>query len=77
MDYHEMYEAVLRYTIQCRRCGGTGQGGYDPCPVCLGSCVEAVTSSEKLTEDKVVAGLRNQVIWGGYDFINSEIIGEV
>ncbi|KKL62236.1 hypothetical protein LCGC14_2187220 [marine sediment metagenome] len=60
MDYIEMYQK-LRYTIQCRKCsgsGGSGRVGGDPCPVCLGSGVEGVTGSEKLAEDRVLDGYR-------------------
>ncbi len=72
MDHHEMFE-VLKYTIQCRNCGGAGKipgkWDIDPCQVCLGSGVEAVSASDKIVEDATLAGLRSQVLWGGIDFI--------
>lgn len=69
MDFHEMYE-TLRYTIPCRRCGGAGGNGGvggKPCPVCLGSCIEAVSASDKIVEDRVVDGYRFWVFNGRID----------
>ncbi len=72
MDYHEMFE-TLKYTIQCRNCGGVGKvpgkWDIDPCRVCLGSGEEAVSASDKIVEDATLVGLRSQVLWGGIDFI--------
>ncbi len=65
MDFHEMYE-TLRYTIQCRKCagaGGSGAPGGDPCGVCLGSGVEGVTASDAIVEQRVVAGMRENMIY--------------
>ena len=60
MEFNELYE-TLRYTIQCRKCagaGGSGAPGGDPCPVCIGTGIEAVSASEKLVEDDVLASYR-------------------
>ena len=72
MDFNELFE-VLRHTIQCRQCGGSGAGGLDPCGTCIGSGIEAVSDFDKVIEDKVVVGLRSQVLYGGFDFIDVEI----
>ncbi|HEA70069.1 hypothetical protein LCGC14_1484370 [marine sediment metagenome] len=66
MEFNELYN-TLRYTIECRKCGGgggSGRVGGDPCGVCLGSGVEGVSGAEKIVEDRVLASYRFLVING-------------
>jgi len=75
MDYHEMYnELTLKYIIECRQCAGSGGSeGPDPCPVCLGSCVEGVSASDKIIEDDVLTSYRHNEFKFNQDFENLEM----
>lgn len=66
MDYHEAYQ-TLRYIIDCRRCGGTG------CKHCVNTGREAISATEKLVHNQMVKGLRDQVIWGGFESLEMEV----